>query len=170
MQNFLHSMIDYFEATDLDPSVKERKIPEELAIMQKELLSAIKEARNTYVAFIREQEKTKLGPMIKQINDITETFLHYLRDEALRRSDLEMFTQNTRSLPVESLTATSRESSVAIGERTISQTDYDRMLKRMCDLFEAFLKNGKRSTFGAGLGFDNAIIQRFQMEFSKLKY
>lgn len=79
-KEYTEAMISFFHNTGLDPSAPAKSVSGELTKL-----------RNTVVGFIREQEKRKLNPIINYLNDITETLIHYLKDEALRRSDLTEF-------------------------------------------------------------------------------
>jgi len=170
MKIFLHGMIDYFEQTDLDPTTKELRLPDELARIRKDILSAIKEMRNTHIAFIREQEKTKLGPMIKQINDITESLIRFLNEEALHKSDLDQILKKLPASATEQLKIPFTGGAAEVHEKRTTNTNYENLLNLAREMFVDFLKNGKRSTFGSGVVFDQSIIENYKMEFAKLKF
>ena len=82
LRTFTESMVLYFKETGINPLSRDKSTSEELAKL-----------RNTIISFIREQEKTKLLPLIEQVNEISLTIVHYFNEDAVRKSDLETLLQ-----------------------------------------------------------------------------
>jgi hypothetical protein len=79
-KEFVEKMIDYFHETGLDPKDKIKSVPGELSKL-----------RNTLVSFIKEQEKTKLNPILNKLDDITDFTVKFSKEEAVTKQDLADF-------------------------------------------------------------------------------
>ena len=83
--SLIHSMIDYFEFYQINPNERNVNLDSKFASFEKKL----DKVRDTFVSFIREQEKKKLDPLIKQTNESTQALLIFLKEQALTKDDLK---------------------------------------------------------------------------------
>lgn len=76
-KEYTEAMLTYFEQTGIGPKHKIKSVSNEL-----------KKLRDVMVSFTRQQEKTKLDPIMSQMDELTSTLLNYLKKEAIKKSDL----------------------------------------------------------------------------------
>lgn len=83
---YVNAMVNYFNSTGLNPEEKVKSTAGELSKL-----------RNTVVSFTRRQENEKLDPMMKNIDELTNTLLTFLKNDALRKSEFIQYmeSQNT---------------------------------------------------------------------------
>ncbi|HAF28303.1 MAG TPA: hypothetical protein DCG75_04565 [Bacteroidales bacterium] len=78
-KDYIESALNYFTETGLDPLDKIQSISGE-----------VKKMKDTVISFIRTHEKTKLLPMLNQVDEVTNTFVEYLRKSAPIKNDLQL--------------------------------------------------------------------------------
>lgn len=81
----IEAMIDYFIYYQLNPNEREVNLDSKFAAQDKK----IDKLRDTFVSFIRELEKKKLEPLIKQSNESTMALLVFLKEQALTKDDIK---------------------------------------------------------------------------------
>jgi len=90
----IESMILYFHVLGFDPrDLKQNSVIQEIGRIKND----ISKLRDTTVAFIRQQEKGLLAPLINQVNTNTEQLLKYLANEPLTVKHLEEFKKSIES-------------------------------------------------------------------------
>ncbi|NLT49435.1 MAG: hypothetical protein GXX85_00785 [Ignavibacteria bacterium] len=73
---YFKAMVEFFNSTGLNPSEKVKSTSGEL-----------KKLRDVVVSFTRTQEEKKLDPIMKTLDELTNTLLNFLKSEALRKQD-----------------------------------------------------------------------------------
>ena len=81
------AMIDYFIYYQLNPNEREVNLDSKFAAQKKET----DKLRDTFVSFIRELEKKKLEPLIKQSNESTMALLIYLKEKAITTDNISNY-------------------------------------------------------------------------------
>lgn len=148
-KDYVHSMLLYFKETGINPSAKTKSIADELSKL-----------RNTVVSFIRQQEKTKLDPIIEKFN---ETFLFmrdYFQNEAVSKKDLQDL--------ISKISTSKVEKPQKIEIKSIDdekQRNYNNHAKSM---FREFSKHFKSSAFGSTYTIEKSVFERYKSDFEKL--
>lgn len=140
-KEYTERMILYFKETGIDPMVRNKNTADELSKL-----------RNTVISFIKEQEKSKLEPIIGQLNDLTGYLMNFLKSEALTKSDL----------------ARLNASSPNIVQVQKSEIPKDRSNEKAKEIFEEFTKHLKPSTFSSALTVDKTTVNHYKDIFAKL--
>lgn len=83
----IEAMIDYFIYYQLNPYDREVNLDSKFAAQKKET----DKLRDTFVSFIRELEKKKLEPLIKQSNESTMALLIYLKEKAITTDNISNY-------------------------------------------------------------------------------
>jgi hypothetical protein len=148
-KDYLHAMITYFKETGIDPTAKTRSTADELSRL-----------RNTVISFIREQEKTKLDPIINKLNETFEFLLNYFKNEAVTKADIQSLI--TVKSPSTSVT-THKEPEMQV----INDEKYQNLVKHTRNLFNDFAKSFKSSAFG-GYSIEKAVFEKYKSLFEKL--
>ncbi len=157
-KDYVESMLEYFEETGLAPSQKIRSVSNELSKL-----------RNVLVSFIREQEKTKLDPLINQFNELTEFLLDHFKTKALTKDDLKGFLielDNSNKTPIiskndEMKTEVIRETSLDV---SVDKTKLDRAKT----YFKEFLTHLKPSTFTGGFTIEKKTVLHYESIFEQI--
>lgn len=79
-KEYLETMIDFFFESGLDPSEKIFSTGKEL-----------KKTRDTFISFIKEHEKSKLGPIINELKGINKSLIEFFKETAVTKDDLAKF-------------------------------------------------------------------------------
>jgi len=150
-QEFFNCMVLYFKETGINPKTKTKSTAEELSKL-----------RTTVISFIREQEKTKLDPIILKLNETFDFLLNYYKHEAITKEDIKALSnpviQKAQSTPLPVSKIENQE---------VQNEKYQNLTKHVKGLFNEFCKNFKSSTFG-GFLVDKAVVERYKSMFEKL--
>jgi uncharacterized coiled-coil DUF342 family protein len=157
-KDYVESMLEYFDETGLSPTQKIKSVSSELSKL-----------RNVLVGFIREQEKTKLDPLITQFNDLTEFLINYFKTKALTKDDLKgilIELDNTNKTPV--ISKNEEINVEAISETSLEDSGYKTKLNRAKTYFKEFLTHLKPSTFTGGFTIEKKTIMHYESIFEQL--
>ncbi|MHC1705807.1 MAG: BfmA/BtgA family mobilization protein [Tenuifilaceae bacterium] len=83
----IQTMIDYFEFYQINPLERDVNLDSKFSAFDKK----IDKLRDTFVSFIRELEKKKLEPLIKQSNESTMALLIYLKEKAITTDNISNY-------------------------------------------------------------------------------
>lgn len=156
-KDFTEAMIDYFHETGLDPTHRVKNVSGELSKL-----------RNVVVSFIREQEKTKLDPMISQFNDLTEFLLDHFKNKALTKDDLKNLLKDRSMKESKPLPRQIEEPKPEVRPVEVSDNGhYKESLARAKTYFREFTKHFKASTFG-GYTIDKKTFTHYEKLFNQL--
>lgn len=148
-QEFFNAMVSYFKETGINPSTKTKSTADELSKL-----------RNTVVSFIREQEKTKLDPLIGKFNETFEFLLNYFKNEAVTKSDLKELLSKTAATTI--ITKPHPVETKSVDNE--KQRNYNNHAKSM---FNEFTKHFKSSAFG-GYTVEKTVLERYKSMFESL--
>ncbi len=154
MKELTEQMIDYFNAVGIDPNTRDESVSKELQSL-----------RNTFISFIRNQEKTKLNPLVNQFNEAMQLMINFYKNEALTKKDLERFKfSNVVPSTIENVTEKPSH------EPNEMQEEEEFVTGRAKKLVNEMMKHFKTSnTFGqAKMVIDKNVVDHYKTEIEKL--
>lgn len=163
MKDVIHMVLVYLEGIDYQigpdqtlQNVKKRKgQTSELLRIEKEMVTALKENKSTFISYFKEQEKQILLPMLEKMGEMMTVMLHYLRNEAPRRIELErIFNRLSQTETAAEISGCSPES--------VQQ------LSAVWEVFREFLSQGIESRFGQSIHFNKKVIDYYLNEIHQI--
>jgi hypothetical protein len=155
-KEFVQSMILYFKETGIDPKAKNRSTAEELSKL-----------RNTVIAFIREQEKKKLDPLIERMNETFAFLLDHYKNEAVTKADIKALLISQEKGPQHVAHDVKKDGNSDKLQQQIFDEKYKTLVSHVKGIFKDFEKNFKSSAFG-GYSVDKATFDKYKTMFEKL--
>lgn len=162
LKDYIAKMVEYFDETGLEPTQKVKSATGEISKL-----------RNMMVGFIREQEKTKIDPMVNQFNELTEFLINHFKTQALTKEDLKNYmlsNRNTNSPIVESSLISREEpkKEEVILAPSLEDSIYRQKLNRAKGYFKEFCKHFKPSTFSGGFTIEKKTVKHYEELFDQL--
>lgn len=149
VKEFTECMVVYFIDNGINPRNKEKSLKGDIGEVNK----SVSEVRKTMVGFIREQEKSKLNPILLKLDDLFHCVAKFM-EITVSKGEIKQI--------VDSINYQHR-----LNKET-DETNYRNLKRRSKGHFQDFIKTFKKGAFG-GYTIDSDTYKKYVIIFDNLE-